>query len=480
MAYNALLQTLPGRNSAPLTAPFSALFSASAANLPGSITPLTSATTSTTASTSNYEYMPLLKQGDYPLVRFWDKSSFLNALAGKNATMFGLLPNIAKIKTTDYLEDESGTPLTEQRRGSIYGHARRFWNTYLQKSGRFPSTYSALDLDTLGHFRSEMERHFSELRLCDNHWKADEIWIRNYHSWRTGAERQPGMVKTEACDDLNPVVKKERPRPRKRKRKHTITVSDTVSSPPVSNDALESNKVMSVIPNNSRRLPAASCPLLETSEDFDILARLNKDNTHSVAHDTILSPPVSNNALESDTVMSTLDDSRRKPAASCPPLETSKVSNPLAQLNEDDTPSVAHDTVSSPPVSNNALELDPGMSVAPDDARYLPAASYPPSETSSHVPFTTLLPADNQIPRLSEDPDTFAQLREDETLAAALSLSLLAQPVNGKSCHHAVVEFDYFQIQWRRWVMFRPVSTTQHPPNRPKPFTTKRLNVLNA
>src|SRR6267154_5336765 len=98
----------------------------------------------------------------------------------------------------------------------MYSHARRFWNTYLQKSGRFPLTYCMLDLDTLGHFCSEMERHFFELRLCDNYWKVDEIWIHNYHSWRSSAERQPGMVKIEVlvCNDLDLVAKKERPRPR--------------------------------------------------------------------------------------------------------------------------------------------------------------------------------------------------------------------------------------------------------------------------
>ena len=223
MAYNALLQTLPSQNSALLSAPFSAPlsapgpFSAPASNLPMSTTSLASATMSMVPSASNYEYMPLLKQGDYLQVHFWDKTSFMNALLGKNATTFGSLSNTAKIETTDYLEDKNGIPLTEQRRGAMYSHARKFWNTYLQKSGRFPPTYSALDLDTLGHFRSEMERHFFELRLCDNHWKADEIWIRNYHSWRSCAERLSGIVKTEVCDDSDPVVKKERPRPRPRK-----------------------------------------------------------------------------------------------------------------------------------------------------------------------------------------------------------------------------------------------------------------------
>jgi hypothetical protein len=208
MAYNALLQAIPGQNSVALPASFSALLSAPAASLPASTTPLALATTSMIASASNYEYMPPLKRGDYLLVCFWDKAAFTNALSGKNVTTFGSSSNVAKVETTDYLEDENSIPLTEQQRGAMYGHARKFWNTYLQKSGQFPPSYSALDLDTLGHFRSEMECHFFDLRLCDNHWKTDEIWIRNYHSWRSSAERLLGMVKTE-CDNSDPVIKRE-------------------------------------------------------------------------------------------------------------------------------------------------------------------------------------------------------------------------------------------------------------------------------
>jgi hypothetical protein len=92
--------------------------------------------------------------------------------------------------------------------------------------------------------------------------------------------------------------------------------------------------------------------------------------------------------------------------------------------------SIAPDTVSSPPVSNNnVLESDTVMSIAPDDSRPLPAASSPPSETSSRVPLA-LLPTDDQIPRL---PDTSQLVTDNETLSAAVSLSLLAQPVKGES-----------------------------------------------
>jgi hypothetical protein len=234
MAYNSLLQTLPGSRSAPPSAPFSTSITGpgSTGNPHVSLPPPTSATSSSTPTTS-YEYPPLLRRGDYLQARFWDKSTFVNALYSHNPTTFRYSSSTARVQNTDYLEDENGTPLTEKRRGEMYSHARRFWTSCLQRSGRFPPTYRVLDLDTLGHFRSEMERHFSELRLCDNHWKADEIWIRNYHSWRSSTERQSGAVKTEACDTLDPVFKKEMPRKRKRAhspgpvKKIAIIVSDS-------------------------------------------------------------------------------------------------------------------------------------------------------------------------------------------------------------------------------------------------------------
>jgi hypothetical protein len=464
MAYNALLQTLPSQNSASFSTPFSAPFSAAAAGVPTSISPPTSATMSTIASASKYEYMPLLKRGDYLQVRFWDKSSFSNSLSGKGATTFGLSSNSAKTETTDYLEDENSTPLTEQQRGAMYSHARRFWNTYLQKSGRFPPTYSALDLDTLGHFRSEMERHFFELRLCDNHWKADEIWIRNYHSWRSSAERQPGIVKTEVsvCDDSDPVAKKERPRPRKRKRGRSPSIPAKKTDQSTTNDA--------------EFAPFDSDPQVMASSASDARNSMPPTSHSSVSHISVdASPILSSVAIESDApalvtaplptmitatplgsvehpplldVAGLVSEHRHvrteytpvsESATAEPGMASPTLSHPLPEqtmsmrvspcrsvaqhthvavsvfetpiTKPDEVPTeegMEGDTVSLLPVSNNsALESDTLIPVVSNDSRPLPAGSYPPSKSQPS--------ADN------------------ETLLAALSLSLLAQPVHGKS-----------------------------------------------
>jgi hypothetical protein len=69
------------------------------------------------------------------------------------------------------------------------------------------------------------------------------------------------------------------------------------------------------------------------------------------------------------------------------------------------------------------------MSVAPADSRLLPAASSPSLETSSCMPLVQL-PTDNEI---SCSSDTLQLSADNETLSAALSLSLLSQPANGKS-----------------------------------------------
>ena len=412
MAYNALLQSLSGQTSAPsappsalYSAPLSVPFSAPSANLPTPVAPLSLATTSTTTSVSNYEYMPLLKQGDYLQLRFWDKSSFVHALSGKNATTFGSSSNVAKIETTDYLEDENGIPLTEQRRSAMYSHARRFWNTYLQKSGRFPPTYSALDLDTLGHFRSEMERHFFELRLCDNHWKVDEIWICNYHSWRSGAERQPGMAKTEACNDSVPVVKKERPRPRPRKRK----LDRSPSIPAKTNDQSTSGDAI-VVPD-TEVAPIDSDPQVMASSAFD-----SPDSMPPSA-----APPTSHSKLSASD---TLDSKSMLPTSHSSASHIS-ISPSLSSVT------IESDAVMSPPVSNNnILGSDTALPVVPIESGPLPTSdSCPLLKSSSHVP-PTQLSADNHLPDTSQ---VSAVSADDETLSAARSLFSLAQPVDGKS-----------------------------------------------
>ena len=418
MAYNALLQTLPGQNSASFSAPFSGISAPlSAPAAPSSIAPLALAATSGIAPASNYEYMPLLKRNDYLQVRFWDKTSFLNALSGKNATTFGSSSNTAKIETTDYLEDENSTPLTDQKRGAIYGHARRVWNTYLQKSGRFPPTYSALDLDTLGQFRSEMERHFFELRLCDNHWKADEVWIRNYHSWRSSAEKQSGMAKMEVqvSDDPNPVVRRERPRPRKRKRDRSPSIPSKKTNQSTTNNATMLSDALFApfdpVPQAATSSASGTQNAMPPPSPASHLIAVDVSPVLSLVADAVSSSPVSNNSvLESDAVIPVApDDSGPLRATSCLPLET--------------LPS-SHAPLSESPASS-CLPLEPLPSNVP--LTKSPAPCLPLEPSPSHAPLT-------QSPTDSHLSGTSQLSANNETLSAAVSLSLLAQPANCTSC----------------------------------------------
>jgi hypothetical protein len=38
------------------------------------------------------------------------------------------------------------------------------------------------------HYRSEMQKRFEELQLCENGWKADQIAIDYYPAWRTSQQ----------------------------------------------------------------------------------------------------------------------------------------------------------------------------------------------------------------------------------------------------------------------------------------------------
>jgi hypothetical protein len=73
------------------------------------------------------------------------------------------------------------------------------------------------------------------------------------------------------------------------------------------------------------------------------------------------------------------------------------------------------------------------MSVGPNDSRPLPAASTSSpllNKTLSRAPLIQL-PTDNEI---SHRSDILQLSADNEMLSAALSLSLLAQPTNSKSC----------------------------------------------
>ncbi len=108
-----------------------------------------------------------------------------------------------------YVVDRDGVPVDGHRAAVIRSVARAFWNE-LSNKGLAPSKWKGgSSLQITEAYRLQMENLCEELRLCENGWKAEQIAIDNYSSWRVARMKgcifnvilQPNAFKREYDED---------------------------------------------------------------------------------------------------------------------------------------------------------------------------------------------------------------------------------------------------------------------------------------
>jgi hypothetical protein len=201
--------------------------------------------------------VPVLRS-DFPLVKFWYKRDWVSsqkdakgishlsqrgpAVRGKVRAAQG--ENVSML----YVEDEQGNVINGHRATDIRRVARSIW-VQLAGAGKAPKTWGKADILTIDHYKKEMRRHFTVLRLCDQDWKADQIAIDNYPSWHQNYYKD--AVKHEDSDaNLGTISPDTNKRPQfiqpinsvKRKKLDSMsstevaTSSDDISSQPMDVD----------------------------------------------------------------------------------------------------------------------------------------------------------------------------------------------------------------------------------------------------
>ena len=154
--------------------------------------------------------LPAADREGYPLVSYWYRHEWNNESSqvahigtqGKTRAAQGENVSLKFIKN----EDEKvidGFRATAMRR-----FARELW-AGLNSVGKAPKTWGKVDAAVAAQYRNEMEQKFPELRLCDNHWKADLIATLNYPSWYNNNVEKEEHSKRASVDPL-PEAKKLR------------------------------------------------------------------------------------------------------------------------------------------------------------------------------------------------------------------------------------------------------------------------------
>ena len=135
-----------------------------------------------------YESTPLVvaltpfKANDYPNCLFWTERAWVEwAREGKEMGIFRSGVEGEGVNSS-WLEDPNGRRVDVVVQRNILDEARRTWSLMRRCRVRF-GAYKATLLPELDYFRKSMEGAFEELRMCENHWKVDQLWTENYSSW---------------------------------------------------------------------------------------------------------------------------------------------------------------------------------------------------------------------------------------------------------------------------------------------------------
>ena len=204
--YNQLLRTLSLQVSA-IAAGLNELPANIAASLAKILLP-PSATSGSVSSSSKVvvELLPQLDCLRFPKTKYWTpKLYFQLKKAGAkveededNMDLDRLDPGTSakgsgsnsKMSTTScYMEDENGEQQPKKMKDAACATARGFWIKLLNEK-RAPLAFGELNVDLKDKYINLMESTYPWLRLCENHWKAERIWLNHYSPWYPGAAKK--------------------------------------------------------------------------------------------------------------------------------------------------------------------------------------------------------------------------------------------------------------------------------------------------
>jgi hypothetical protein len=153
----------------------------------GSPTPTPTPTPSPTHSS-----IPLHpRREDYEKVQHWDGKAW-NAI--RHPKKGSKAERGANPKNVLFWEDENGDVIPPDERKVITQDARAIWQEMHDKGKRLDSLTN-LGWDVRDNFRARMEEAHPWLRLCRDHWKADQIWSNHFSGWSpAGDEANTGSL----------------------------------------------------------------------------------------------------------------------------------------------------------------------------------------------------------------------------------------------------------------------------------------------
>ncbi|KAK6975126.1 hypothetical protein R3P38DRAFT_2810923 [Favolaschia claudopus] len=141
--------------------------------------------------------LPSLQQAQYRDVKYWQQGQWAQAIKKQKGRSTG---NTISRNSLLFIEDKHGNSPSEEKVKEYRNFCYQFFFSLLQ-AGNAPTTWGKATHEVVSQFRSSAEREFSELRLCEGHWKAARLAGVVYFSWTSTHLSKDANVKTEENDD---------------------------------------------------------------------------------------------------------------------------------------------------------------------------------------------------------------------------------------------------------------------------------------
>ena len=142
------------------------------------------------------------------------------------------------------MEDQNGNVVPPSTRKLVTRDIKAFWREKTNQGIEIlPFTRMGWDIRT--EFRDRMEHEYPWLRLCEGHWKCDQLWIMTYKKgWKEAStttegsddQTQQGSLKREHSveeDQAGPSSKRAKIAAVGKLARHKLKLANKVCSPSV-------------------------------------------------------------------------------------------------------------------------------------------------------------------------------------------------------------------------------------------------------
>ena len=130
---------------------------------------------------------------DYPLIEHWEPTAW-NAL--RHTKKGSSSPQVADSINTLFWEDGNGGLIPSSRRSRVTRDLRAIWQDLLEKGKRL-DCISKIGWEVREDYRTRIEALYPWLRLCEDHWKADQLWTNYFSGWAKVQGKQTESLKRE-------------------------------------------------------------------------------------------------------------------------------------------------------------------------------------------------------------------------------------------------------------------------------------------